>query len=53
MASKPASSWGKNGNDNIGDFRYTVLTATGNNYYFGKNSTLAKAQRPTDWPTPT
>jgi TonB-dependent starch-binding outer membrane protein SusC len=23
------ASWGKNGNDNIGDFRYTVLTAMG------------------------
>ena len=28
-------SWGKNGNENIGNFRYTVLTATGNNYIFG------------------
>ena len=30
-------SWGKNGNENIGDFRYTVLTTTGgtSNYYFG------------------
>ena len=28
-------SWGKNGNDNIGNFRYTVLTQGGNNYGFG------------------
>lgn len=28
-------SWGKNGNDNIGDFRYTTLTAMGNNVLFG------------------
>jgi TonB-linked SusC/RagA family outer membrane protein len=28
-------SWGKNGNDNIGDFRYTVYTQGGNNYAFG------------------
>jgi TonB-linked SusC/RagA family outer membrane protein len=28
-------SWGKNGNDNIGDFRYTVLTSTGYDAYFG------------------
>lgn len=28
-------SWGVNGNENIGDFRYTVLTAGGNNYGFG------------------
>ena len=31
-------SWGKNGNDNIGDFRYTVLTQGGNNYGFGTQS---------------
>ncbi|WP_028902068.1 TonB-dependent receptor [Prevotella sp. P6B4] len=29
------ASWGKNGNDNIGDFRYTVSNAMGNNVYFG------------------
>lgn len=35
-------SWGKNGNENIGDFRYTVLTASGNNYLFGagENTTI-------------
>ena len=31
-------SWGKNGNDNIGDFRYTTLTAMGNNVLFGKTA---------------
>lgn len=30
------ASWGKNGNDNIGDFRYTVNTSMGNNVLFGK-----------------
>ena len=34
-AGKLRLSWGKNGNENIGDFRYTVLTNGGNNYYFG------------------
>ena len=41
-------SWGKNGNDNIGDFLYTTLTSMGNNYYFGKNSNMtigSKANR--------
>ncbi|MFZ1236472.1 MAG: TonB-dependent receptor [Prevotella sp.] len=33
-------SWGKNGNENIGDFRYTVNNAMGNNYLFGKSTTL-------------
>lgn len=28
-------SWGKNGNDNIGNFSYIVLTSTGNNYILG------------------
>ncbi|MDE6537901.1 MAG: TonB-dependent receptor [Muribaculaceae bacterium] len=28
-------SWGKNGNEAIGDFAYTVLTEGNNNYYFG------------------
>ena len=32
-------SWGKNGNDNIDDFGYTSLTATGNNVLFGKTAT--------------
>lgn len=42
-------SWGKNGNENIGAFAYTVNTATGhiNNYFFGQEgseiSTGAKA----------
>ncbi len=35
-------SWGQNGNENIPDFRYTVLTETGgtSNYYFGKQATM-------------
>lgn len=28
-------SWGKNGNESIGDFAYTVLTNGNNNFYFG------------------
>lgn len=38
---KARFSWGKNGNDNIGNFRYTVNTSTGNNYYFGNPVTMA------------
>lgn len=37
-------SWGKNGNENIGAFAYTVNTATGwiNNYFFGlEGSTIS------------
>lgn len=36
---KLRASWGKNGNDNIGDFGYTSLTAMGNNVLFGKTAT--------------
>lgn len=32
-------SWGKNGNENIGDFKYTSLTSMGNNVLFGKQAT--------------
>ena len=45
-------SWGKNGNDNIGDFRYTVNTAMGNNYYFGKQSTLYQGSKASGLPNP-
>lgn len=31
-------SWGTNGNEQIGNFRYTAFTATGNNYPFGAGS---------------
>ena len=36
------ASWGKNGNENIGDFRYTVLTTSGgtSNYYFGRQASM-------------
>lgn len=37
---KARFSWGKNGNENIGNFGYTVLTATGNNYIFGDEENL-------------
>ena len=47
---KLRASWGKNGNDNIGDFAYTTLTATGgsSNYYFGQTAAMtygSKANR--------
>ncbi len=39
-ATKVRMSWGKNGNENIGNFMYTVLTATGNNYLFGLDGAM-------------
>lgn len=46
MASRPdwfnilkfRGSWGKNGNENIGDFTYTSLMQGGQNYYFGSGA---------------
>ena len=44
------ASWGKNGSDNIDNFMYTTLTATGgsSNYFYGKTASLgygSKADR--------
>lgn len=45
-------SWGKNGNENIGNFRYTANVATGNNYPFGASSTekIVLGSKPTGTP---
>ena len=47
---KLRASWGKNGNDNIGDFAYTTLTEMGgsSNYYYGGTAAMvygSKANR--------
>ena len=34
---KLRASWGKNGNENIGNFRYAVYTESGHNVLFGRN----------------
>lgn len=39
-STKVRMSWGKNGNERTGDFRYTVLTSTGNNYIFGSGENV-------------
>ncbi len=38
-ALKVRASWGKNGNDSIGDMRYTTTMVGGNNYPFGTGAT--------------
>ena len=35
-------SWGVNGNESIGDFRYTVMTQDGNNTILGRNENVAQ-----------
>lgn len=45
-------SWGKNGNENIGNFLYTVNTSTGNNYVFGNsgNQAIIMGSKPSGTP---
>lgn len=47
-------SWGKNGNENIGNFLYTVNTSTGNNYVFGGSGSQAiiLGSKPSGTPNP-
>lgn len=49
---KLRASWGKNGNDNIGDFAYMALTATGNNYIFGHGENVINGVKPSGLPNP-
>lgn len=43
---KVRASWGQNGNENIGDFRYTSIIGNGNRYYFGSNKTQYSGTTP-------
>lgn len=43
-------SWGKNGNESIGAFGYVALTATGNNYIFGKGEQVTVGTKPSVLP---
>lgn len=43
---KLRASWGKNGNESIGQFRYTTTMASGNNYPFGANPIIATGAKP-------
>ena len=49
---KLRASWGKNGNENIGDFQYVALAAAGNNYIFGKDGHIALGTKPTQLANP-
>lgn len=43
---KLRASWGQNGNENIGDFKYTSLIGNGNVYYFGASKTQYNGTSP-------
>ncbi len=48
-------SWGKNGNENIGDFRYTANVLLNNNYLFGgygNGQTILIGSKPSGTPNP-
>ena len=47
-------SWGKNGNENIGNFRYTVLASTGNNnnYILGRDDHSQTGSKASGLPNP-
>lgn len=45
-------SWGKNGNENMGDFAYTTLTSMGYDYYFGTNSVKTHGSKANRLPNP-
>lgn len=47
-------SWGKNGNENIPEFSFIALTATGNNYNFGQGDAikLYNGTKPSGTPNP-
>lgn len=45
-------SWGKNGNEKIGDFQYIALAASGNNAIFGQNETVINGVKASQLPNP-
>ncbi len=49
---KLRASWGKNGNENIGNFQYIALTATNNNAIFGNPGSIAIGTKPTQLANP-
>jgi TonB-dependent starch-binding outer membrane protein SusC len=53
-SAKLRASWGKNGQANIGDFKYAVLTSSGNNYTFGagESATITNGVKPSGTPNP-
>ena len=49
---KLRASWGKNGNENIGNFQYVALTSSGNNAIFGNPGSIAVGTKPSRLPNP-
>ena len=49
---KLRASWGKNGNENIGDFQYVALTSTNNNAIFGQPGSIVIGTKPSQLANP-
>ena len=49
---KLRASWGKNGNENIGNFQYVALTSTNNNAIFGNSGSIAIGTKPSQLANP-
>ncbi len=49
---KLRASWGKNGNENIGNFQYIALAASGNNAIFGTGGQVINGTKPTQLVNP-
>lgn len=50
---KLRASWGQNGNENIGNFRYTALMQKGLQYFFGNDQVMYNGIQPDFYPNPT
>ncbi len=49
---KVRASWGKNGNENIGNFQYVALTSTNNNAIFGNPGSIVIGTKPSQLANP-
>lgn len=49
---KLRASWGRNGNESIGDFRYTTTMSNGNIYYFGTTPVQVNGVQPSSLSNP-
>jgi TonB-dependent starch-binding outer membrane protein SusC len=49
---KLRASWGQNGNENIGNFRYTSIMQRGLNYFFGTGQVLYNGMQPDFYSNP-
>lgn len=45
-------SWGRNGNENIGNFQYSALMEKNLNYFFGTGETMVSGIQPDFYPNP-